>query len=219
MRFALASAAIATLATVASAANFEIRVGNGSLTFNPPQVNATTGDTLQFIFYPKNHTVTQSTFKAPCQPMAGGADSNYQPVPVNATSSPSWTIMVNSTDPQWFYCKQTTYCLLPVFILDHFELTNLHCSHCQQGGMVFALNPTAEKSFAAFQATAKASAADGTPPASSNTTGTGTGTNAGTGTGAAATSSSTSNPNGAVATGGRAGGLLAVVGIAASILL
>jgi plastocyanin len=216
MRFALASAAIATLATVASAANFEIRVGNGSNTFNPPQVNATTGDTLQFIFYPKNHTVTQSTFKVPCQPMAGGADSNYQPVPANATSSPSWTVMVNSTDPQWFYCKQARYCPLPVFILDHFELTNLHCSHCTQG-MVFALNPTAEKSFEAFQATAKGSSStDGSPPASNTT---GTGTTAGTGTGAAATSSSTSNPNGAVATGGRAGGLLAMVGIAASILL
>jgi plastocyanin len=196
MRFALASAAIATLATVASAANFEIRVGNGSNTFNPPQVNATTGDTLQFIFYPKNHTVTQSTFKVPCQPMAGGADSNYQPVPANATSSPSWTVMVNSTDPQWFYCKQA--------------------NHCTQG-MVFALNPTAEKSFEAFQATAKGSSStDGSPPASNTT---GTGTTAGTGTGAAATSSSTSNPNGAVATGGRAGGLLAMVGIAASILL
>jgi len=198
MRFALASAAIATLATVASAANFEIRVGNGSLTFNPPQVNATTGDTLQFIFYPKNHTVTQSTFKAPCQPMSGGVDSGYQPVPANATNAPSWTIMVNSTDPQWFYCKQTSHC---------------------QGGMVFALNPTANKSFDTFQATAKASAADGTPPASSNTTGTGSGTSAGSGTGAAATSSSTSNPNGAVASGVRAGGLLAMVGIAASILL
>jgi hypothetical protein len=53
--------------------------------------------------------MTQSAFAAPCQPMSGGADSNYQPVAANATNVPSFPITVNNTQPAWFFCKQTGY--------------------------------------------------------------------------------------------------------------
>lgn len=33
------------------------------------------GDTVAFKFYPKNHTVTQSTFDAPCSPLYGGINT------------------------------------------------------------------------------------------------------------------------------------------------
>lgn len=86
--------------------------------------------------------------------------------------------------------------------------------------MVFAINPTANKSFAAFQAAAKASSADGTPASTSNTTGSGSGTGSGsTASGSSPSSTSTSKSNGAVVAGARAGGLLAAVGLAAGILL
>ncbi len=109
MHFPIASLVLATLASTVSAANFQVQVGNGALAFSPTNVTATTGDTVSFVFYPKNHTVTQSTFAAPCQPMSGGADSSFQPVTANASNVPSFTITVNNTQPVWFYCKQTGY--------------------------------------------------------------------------------------------------------------
>jgi len=36
---------------------------------------AAPGDTVSFIFHPKNHTVTQSIFDAPCTPLFGGIDT------------------------------------------------------------------------------------------------------------------------------------------------
>jgi plastocyanin len=204
MHFTLASVILATLASTVSAADTQVKVGANGLAFTPSSVNASTGDTVTFVFSPKNHTVTQSTFAAPCQAMSGGVDSGFQPVAANASSVPSFSVTVNSTAPIWFYCKQT--------------------GHCQQG-MVFAINPTQNKSFDAYQAAAKASSADGTPASGSNTTGSGSGSGSsstsGTATGSApsASGSSSSKSNGAIAVGARAGALLAVVGFAAGILL
>jgi plastocyanin len=116
MHFPLATVALATLATTVSAANFQVQVGASSqLAFSPTSVNASVGDTVSFVFNPKNHTVTQSTFPAPCQPMSGGVDSGFQPVAANATNVPSFTVTVNATTPLWFFCHQTGYCFLHPF--------------------------------------------------------------------------------------------------------
>jgi hypothetical protein len=37
--------------------------------------SAAIGDTVSFKFHPKNHTVTQSSFDAPCTPLYGGVDT------------------------------------------------------------------------------------------------------------------------------------------------
>jgi len=206
MRFTLASATLAAaLASVASAANtIQVQVGQGALAFTPSSVNATTGDMIQFIFNPKNHTVTQSTFAAPCQAMANGIDSGFMPVAANATQVPSMMVTINSTDPVWFYCRQP--------------------GHCGQG-MVFAVNPTANKSFAAFQSAAKGSSTGtGTGTSGSSTAGSTSPTTTPDGSGGAsapsASASTTSNgKNGAVAIGAQAGSLLAVVGVVAGLLL
>jgi plastocyanin len=107
MHFTFAPAVLA-LATIASAANIQVDVGLNGIAFTPSSANATTGDTVQFIFHPKNHTVTQSTFAAPCQAMANGIDSGYRPVDANASQAISMIVPVNSSDPLWFYCKQAT---------------------------------------------------------------------------------------------------------------
>jgi len=192
MHFTLAPAVLA-LATVVSATTFQVNVGQNGLAYTPPTVNASVGDTVEFIFHPKNHTVTQSTFAAPCTPMSNGIDSNFQFVPTNATQGQSMTVMVNSTDPVWFFCRQTGHC---------------------QSGMVFAINPSVNKTFAAFQAAANSSGSS-TSSASSP---------AGSATGASAapsssSSSSSSGKNGAVAVGAQAGSLLAAVGFVAGLLL
>ena len=111
MRFALASAALATLATTVSAVMHQVTVGNRALEFTPSQLTAAVGDTVQFVFYPKNHTVTQSTFAAPCEFMAGGSDSGFMPVAAGAATAPTFTMTVGVTTPLWFYCRQSGYCL------------------------------------------------------------------------------------------------------------
>ncbi|OJT04628.1 hypothetical protein TRAPUB_4640 [Trametes pubescens] len=58
-------------------------------TFDPPSVKAAKGSTVSFIFdaIPGNHTVAQSAFAKPCEPLAGGFDSGFIFVP--DTTDPS----------------------------------------------------------------------------------------------------------------------------------
>jgi len=147
-------AAASVLASVASAAQFNVTVGeNGGLAYNPTSVTGVqAGDTVSFKFVAKNHTLTQSTFTAPCTPKTGGVNSGFIPVAAGATTFPTWTIQIdNVTAPLWFYCAQAQHC---------------------EAGMVFAINPTADKTFDAYLNTAKGL----TSTNSTSTTGTTAGT-------------------------------------------
>jgi len=125
-----------------------VRVGaGGALTFTPEKIKANPGDLVQFHFYPKAHSVAQSSFDNPCQPLdgAGGATgfwSGFQPVDENSKEMPVFTIPVNSTKPIWFYCA-----------------TGKHC----QGGMVGVINEPADKKIETYKTAAKAVAAAGVP--------------------------------------------------------
>ncbi|KAF5358547.1 hypothetical protein D9756_001302 [Leucocoprinus leucothites] len=126
-------------ALAASAAEFTVAVGaNNMLAFDPPSVMAQPGDMIHFEFQNKNHSVTQSTFASPCSKSTSGVDSGFMLVDAAATSHPIWTLQISDTTPLWFYCAQTN----PV-------------PHCA-AGMVFAVNPTADKTFDQFQTAAKA---------------------------------------------------------------
>ncbi|KAI0045385.1 hypothetical protein FA95DRAFT_1495490 [Auriscalpium vulgare] len=202
MRFSTAAAAVLPVlaASVSAQTNFQVQIGaNQGLTFDPPTVTAAVGDTISFLFMAKNHTVTQSSFAAPCQSLAGGIDSGFQPVAAGATSVPSLTVTVNQTTPLWFYCKQT--------------------GHCEKG-MVFAVNPTAAKSFAMFQGAANTSDPTSGAPASSAAASATSGAASGTSSGStpSASASGTSTPNGAARTAA-SGAILAVAGLAAGLLL
>jgi hypothetical protein len=220
---------VATLGAVSmvQAANFVVQVGaGGKLAFTPNTVQAANGDTISFQFSPKNHSLTQSTFAAPCTKMSTptvGVDSGFMFVQPNATELPSFTIAVNdSTVPLWFYCAQTT----PV-------------SHCE-AGMVFAINPTANKTFAQFQQTAMAlnTTANGTTPGSGSSTGAAAGSTGapaagpggspasvgGSGSSSAsgtppASSSTASGAERNIRVGGMAAGALTVAGLALGLAL
>ncbi|KAK0442578.1 hypothetical protein EV421DRAFT_1807845 [Armillaria borealis] len=138
----------AILPATVYAAMYNVTVGaNGELAYNPEYVTASAGDTVNFIFNPKNHTVTQSSFNAPCVHLADGVDSGFTPVNADQVDLPTFQLLVNDTNPVWVYCRQT--------------------GHCGKG-MVFAVNPGAEgssNSFSAFKALAISS--NGTTSASS----------------------------------------------------
>jgi plastocyanin len=90
-----------------------IVVGGSALTFTPNNVQANPGDVLQFQFNSRNHTVTQSTEAAPCQPMQGGLHSGF--IPFNAANNASGTVgtfdvPILNTDPMFLYCAQATHC-------------------------------------------------------------------------------------------------------------
>ena len=112
----------------------------------------------------KNHTVTQSSFNAPCRSLTStstsgqvGFDSGFMPVSANATAFPTFTVRVNDTAPIWAYCRQV--------------------GHCGQG-MVFAANAveSGSNTFEAFVSLAKQ--LNGTSSSGSNTTSSTSGTSA-----------------------------------------
>ncbi|MDK0628392.1 hypothetical protein P5F04_16190, partial [Clostridium perfringens] len=77
--------------------------------FSPSSVsNAQIGDTIAFQFVAKNHSVTQSTFLAPCTRMSTpveGIDSGFFNVDPAATTLPEWSFTLNNISaPLWFFC-------------------------------------------------------------------------------------------------------------------
>jgi hypothetical protein len=118
----------------------DVKVGeNNGLTYTPPFVVCTAssfmperctaahrlvyipqaaniGDEIRFTFEAKNHTVTQSSFLQPCKRLIGpdgmtptGFDTGFMPV-ANGASLPTASFIVPSTNPLWFYCRQTGHC-------------------------------------------------------------------------------------------------------------
>jgi len=139
---ATSAASPAATSPTSTSQDHKIIVGGGPLTFQPANITAQPGDTVTFEFHVKNHTVTQSSFAAPCQKLAStstsgqvGFDSGFMPVAAGATTFPTFTVQVNDTAPIWAYCRQA--------------------GHCGQG-MVFAVNAneSSPKSFEAFEALA-----------------------------------------------------------------
>ncbi|OBT65356.1 hypothetical protein VE03_04668 [Pseudogymnoascus sp. 23342-1-I1] len=125
------NAAATTAAAAAAAATHTVAVGGtAGLVFVPDTVNAAVGDSVVFVFYSQNHTVTQSTFDTPCVKLADGMDSGFMANPNNTIVPPPMMAMqVTVATPLWFYCKQA--------------------AHCGKG-MTFSINPTAAKSQADF---------------------------------------------------------------------
>jgi plastocyanin len=180
---------------------FSIQVGpSDELIYSPNNINASVGDTVEFFFNPKNHTVTQSSFTEPCEKLEVstgqiGLDTGFaNPTNVSETT-PGFSFVVNDTSPLWFYCRQTGHCIK---------------------GMVFAVNANANHTFATFLSNAENSNSSSTTPSGSSGGSTGSATETETGTGATASStSSSSSSSGAISTFVNVGlsSVLAVVGV------
>lgn len=134
----LAAAAVAVVeaaapaAVTATSSPFKVKVGADGLTYTPSNIVADVGTQIEFEFFPKNHTVTQSSFKDPCHPLSsGGFFSGFVPTALSPSNT-SFTITVENKTPIWFYCSQTVG------------------THCQKG-MVGAINaPTTGNTLDAF---------------------------------------------------------------------
>jgi len=131
-----------TTSAPAAGKDHKVLVGSGGLTFSPSNITANVGDTITFEFRAKNHTVTASSFAAPCVPLSQASsaetffDSGYQPVAAGATTFPTYTVTVKDAKPIWAFCAQGNHC---------------------GAGMVFSANAdeTGARGFKAFQDLAK----------------------------------------------------------------
>lgn len=151
IRLLLEAAALA-LAAIPAVRGIRIDVGTdetstpgGPIQYFPSTANVSKGSVVTFRFYGvgNNHTVTQSSFSSPCQPLSGGFDSGFIYVPSGVKSGfPVWNLTItDDSKPIWFYCKQ----LIPA-------------PHCTSG-MVGAINaPTSgNNTYSAFLSAAKSS--------------------------------------------------------------
>ncbi|KJR85550.1 serine-threonineeeee rich protein [Sporothrix schenckii 1099-18] len=116
--------------------------GPKGLAYEPSSIVANVGDMVIFTFLSQNHTVSQSAFATPCELLAGGMDSGFQPNANNSVNPPPQVALQVMVDtPLWFYCRQK--------------------GHCGKG-MTFSINPTAAKTQAMFQQMAIAQNGTGT---------------------------------------------------------
>ncbi|ORY10486.1 Cupredoxin [Clohesyomyces aquaticus] len=147
MHFSTIFAAFAVVGS-ALAVDHTVRVGGQTATdlvFEPNNINATKGDTVTFHFWPKNHSVAQSTFAKPCEPMDSGFWSGYVAT-ASGVAMETFMITVNDpTKPIWFYCTQGKHC---------------------QSGMVGAINAPATGNTVDKFVTAAKAATVMTPPSS-----------------------------------------------------
>ncbi|KEF56872.1 uncharacterized protein A1O9_07062 [Exophiala aquamarina CBS 119918] len=110
------SSATTTVSAAAASVSgvHDVQVGPG-LTFTPDSLTAAEGDWVQFTFG-SGHSVAQSSFDAPCVPLASGMGV-YSGFP---NDGDVWRFQVNSTDPIWLYCSKVGHC---------------------EGGMALVVNP------------------------------------------------------------------------------
>ena len=90
---------------------------NNTQKFAPEKLTANPGEVVQFQFPYGNHTVTQSTFDKPCEPIGQtgnitGFHSGFQPAAASQAMgmTSTYSIMINDTKPVWVYCAQAKHC-------------------------------------------------------------------------------------------------------------
>ncbi|KAI5780112.1 hypothetical protein EDC01DRAFT_593713, partial [Geopyxis carbonaria] len=97
--------------------------GPNKLTYSMTHVNAEVGQKILFVFEQKNHTLTESSWDAPCtQNMAKGSfDTGFIPNPTGEKGAKyEVEYEVKDKEPHYFFCAQGEHC---------------------QAGMVFTVNP------------------------------------------------------------------------------
>ncbi|KAF8539547.1 hypothetical protein BDD12DRAFT_837679 [Trichophaea hybrida] len=87
----------------ASTATQIVKVSNSqdNLIFTPDDIKADVGSFVEFQFYPSNHSVAESSFDSPCEPLTGSQTifSGFQPVS-KGTTDVSFLILNQQSLPQ-----------------------------------------------------------------------------------------------------------------------
>ncbi|KAK9470756.1 Cupredoxin [Dipodascopsis tothii] len=108
--------ALAALAGVSSAATVhQVKVGESGYAYVPSSITAKVGDYVEFSFYYGTHSIAQSDYSSPCQPLEDtnntlGLYSGLVTPDSDSGYAPTYTIRINNTDPIWFYCAEAYHC-------------------------------------------------------------------------------------------------------------
>ncbi|EAS34054.3 extracellular serine-rich protein [Coccidioides immitis RS] len=84
----------------------------------PHTIKADVGDVIEFEFYPRNHSVVQADYLAPCVPATGryfysGIFNSFDEEDgMLVGKPPTWKLTVNDTKPTFFYCTAIDSCIV-----------------------------------------------------------------------------------------------------------
>jgi len=193
------TSAPATTTASSSGTVHTVAVGNDALAFSPNSITAAVGDTIEYHFYPPEHSVAQSSFDTPCVPSGPTAFFSGLFTQSSGQNANVFTLTVNDTNPIWFYC------VIP--------------GHCE-AGMAGVINPPSNNDTLSAYIAAAAKATSQAPatvqggvvgPAKAATQST-----ASTGTSSAASTSSTAKSAGVEAKRGVKWVVLAITGVVAA---
>ncbi|KAH8728955.1 hypothetical protein GQ44DRAFT_768822 [Phaeosphaeriaceae sp. PMI808] len=101
----------------AAAQTHTIQVGLADHKFKPEVTEAQVGDTVEFRFYPTNHSIVRAEYGYPCIPyeMTGpnknGFFSGFNAIDKVIDDPPKYTVKINDTLPIFFYCSATGSCI------------------------------------------------------------------------------------------------------------
>ncbi|KND90747.1 hypothetical protein TOPH_04606 [Tolypocladium ophioglossoides CBS 100239] len=106
-------AALAVIASTSAAKAISIDVGENGLTYSPSNSKAAAGESVEFHFYAQ-HSVVAADFSKPCNPASSGGFfsgiKNTASLPVSPLSLGIFSIVINNTDPIFFYCVVDGHC-------------------------------------------------------------------------------------------------------------
>ncbi|MCJ1344977.1 hypothetical protein MMC31_003182 [Peltigera leucophlebia] len=106
-----------TTSSIRPAKTIPVTVGLLNDRFDPEIIQAEVNDTIHFKFYPTGHGVARAEWHHPCVPyeLSGrnkvGFYSGLRPVDVVLADPPTWDLLINSTEPIFFYCTAEGSCL------------------------------------------------------------------------------------------------------------
>ncbi|KAJ6542723.1 hypothetical protein B0H19DRAFT_1171627 [Mycena capillaripes] len=126
--------------------------GKKGLGFDPSSINPQVGDFIVFEFRSGSHSAVQSTFENPCTPNGGfnsGVETVDDSLAVDAPDLPTVRLLVNDTQPLWFFDQAGGLC---------------------NKGAVLSVNPSATQTDAAFKANAANAVVSNTTSASDSPT-------------------------------------------------
>src|SRR5271156_3796920 len=94
----LLASALAPLAALGM--DYPVMVGEGGNVFTPSTISGPmSGDTVTFMFSGSSHSVVESSFNEPCEPMTSGFSVGVQSKMIN------FTVNIMDANTHWFYCS------------------------------------------------------------------------------------------------------------------
>ena len=96
-----------------TAVTHSVVAGRGGLKFDPDNVVAEVGDVIEWHFLRVNHSVVQSSFSKPCEPLVDdvsheqtGFFAGFNFAVSEGQSDKVFQFVVEDDSPVWFYCPQ-----------------------------------------------------------------------------------------------------------------